>query len=206
MRSVNASTWPISQLEFGRQASYARCLPPVYPTATPKTLALEPEPEPAHRMILPACAIASQGAGEGLALATRNMVPTAPPVAKEIAAQPDEPSPEQVVVLFAFGDATLNAAARALIDQLAKPLASARRIAVSGRTDNVGPQQTNQWLATARANAVRDHLRTRYPHLAAAVELDAQGACCFAASNETPQGRAMNRRVEVFVERHAENQ
>ena len=61
-------------------------------------------------------------------------------------------------------------------------------------------------LATARANVVRDHLRVRYPHLAPAVTLEAQGACCYAASNETPAGRALNRRVEVVFERDAENQ
>jgi outer membrane protein OmpA-like peptidoglycan-associated protein len=37
------------------------------------------------------------------------------------------------------------------------------------------------------------------------VTLEAQGACCYAASNETPEGRALNRRVEVTFERDAEN-
>ena len=54
-------------------------------------------------------------------------------------------------------------------------------------------------------DAVRDHLRSRHPPLAPAVTLEAQGACCFAASNETPQGRALNRRVEIVFERDAES-
>jgi outer membrane protein OmpA-like peptidoglycan-associated protein len=133
------------------------------------------------------------------------MGPTAPTVAKAKPAQPDELLTKQVVVHFAFGDASLSPAARALIDEVVEPLASARRVAISGRTDSIGTRRSNQWLATARASAVRDHLRLRHPHLAAAVTLEAQGACCFAASNETPEGRALNRRVEIVFERDAEN-
>ena len=106
---------------------------------------------------------------------------------------------------FAFGDASLTAAARAQIDEVAGSLPSASRIAISGRTDSVGSPQSNQTLAVARANAVRDHLRNRHPHLAPAVTLEAQGACCFAAPNDTPQGRALNRRVEIVFERDSED-
>jgi outer membrane protein OmpA-like peptidoglycan-associated protein len=108
-----------------------------------------------------------------------------------------------VIVHFGFGDASLTATARAQIDEVARSLPSASRIAISGRTDSVGSPQSNQTLAVARANAVRDHLRTRYPHLASAVTLEAQGVCCFAASNDTPQGRALNRRVEIVFQREA---
>ena len=52
---------------------------------------------------------------------------------------------------------------------------------------------------------MRDHLRVRHPHLSSAVALDAEGACCFAASNETADGRALNRRVEIVFERDAED-
>jgi outer membrane protein OmpA-like peptidoglycan-associated protein len=108
-------------------------------------------------------------------------------------------------VHFAFGDASLTATARAQIDEVAGSLPSASRIAISGRTDSVGSPQSNQTLAVARANAVRDHLRNRYPHLASAVTLEARGACCFTASNDTQQGRALNRRVEIVFERDAED-
>ncbi|MDP1693727.1 MAG: OmpA family protein [Burkholderiaceae bacterium] len=202
-RSVNVIAGWISQIEFGRQAGFARCLPPACRAVTPKTLA--PDVPPALPKPRPIDTAASLTEGEALVPATGAMVPTAPTLAKANVAQPDERLTRQVVVHFAFGDATLTPTARELIDEVARPLASARRIAISGRTDSVGPQRSNQLLAAARANAVRDHLRARHPHLAPAVTLEAQGACCYAASNETPAGRALNRRVEVVLERDVEN-
>ncbi len=176
-------------------------MPPMCPAVTPKTLQLQPQLT--SQKSLPLNTAESLTTGDALAPAVGDTVPTEAALVKAGASQTDWPSTRQVVVRFAFGDATLSPAARALIDEAAKPLVSARRIAITGRTDSVGPQQNNQWLATARANAVRDHLRARHPHLAAAVTLEAQGACCFVASNETPQGRAMNRRVEIVFERDA---
>lgn len=202
-RSANVSTGRISQVEFGRQAAFARCLPPACPAVTPKTLALEARPSAGARQ--PMDTAASLSEGEALVLAPGDAGPSAPTLAKAKFAPPGELLTRQVVVHFAFGDASLSPAARALIDEVVEPLATVRRIAISGRTDSVGPRQSNQWLATARANAVRDHLRSRHPHLAPAVTLEAQGACCFAASNETPQGRALNRRVEIVFERDAES-
>ena len=202
-RSANVTTGQIAQIEFGRQAGFARCLPPACPAVTPKTLALDVPP--ALSKPRPIDTAASLTEGETLVPAAAALPPEPPAFAAK-AAQPDEASTRQVVVHFAFGDATLTPTARALIDEVAKSLTSVRRIAISGRTDSLGPQQSNELLATARAIAVRDHLRARYPHMAPAVTLEAQGACCYAASNETPAGRALNRRVEVVFERDAENQ
>lgn len=201
-RSVNITTGQIAQIEFGRQAGFARCLPPACPAVTPKTLALDVPPAISKPGPIDTAASLTEGEASVPAGAA---VPPAPAAVTAKAAQPDEPLTRQVVVHFAFGDATLTPAARALIDEVAKPLTSARRIAISGRTDSIGPQQSNQLLAAARANAVRDHLRARHPHLAPAVTLEAQGVCCYAATNETPAGRALNRRVEVVFERDAEN-
>lgn len=202
-RSVNVTTGQTVQIEFGRHARFARCQPPVCPAVTPKTLALDvPQALPKPRLI---DTVASLTEGEPLVPATDAVVQPAPTLAKGKAGQPDESMTRQVVVHFAFGDATLTPAAQALIDEVAKPLTSARRIAISGRTDSIGPQRSNQLLAAARANAVRDHLRARHPHLIPAVTLEAQGACCYAAPNETPRGRELNRRVEVIFERDAED-
>lgn len=111
----------------------------------------------------------------------------------------------QVAVHFAFSNASLSPTARDLIDQAAEAAPTARRVAISGRTDSVGPPQVNQKLALARAGAVREHLRARHPRLAPALTVQAEGACCYAASNDTPHGRAMNHRVEVVFERDAED-
>jgi len=37
------------------------------------------------------------------------------------------------------------------------------------------------------------------------LSVQADGACCYAASNDTGSGRAMNRRVEVVFKRDAED-
>ena len=202
-----APTGRITQVEFGRHAAFAQCMPPACLAVTPKTLAIDTSLAPATSP--PINPVLSLAAGEGI---VANGPPPSPAAAPDVAPNSTPNSAptaalltRQVIVHFGFGDASLSANARTLIDQVAGQLPSARRIAISGRTDSVGSQQSNQALAVARANAVRDHLRARYPQLAPAVTLKAQGACCFTASNDTPQGRTLNRRVEVVFERDTED-
>jgi outer membrane protein OmpA-like peptidoglycan-associated protein len=196
-------TGRIAQMEFGRRAAFAQCVSPACPAVTPKTLAMEPPAGPAT--LSSSNPGSSLAAGEVFVTTGSPSSPAAPAARAPISASSPAQSTRQVVVHFGFGDASLATAARAQIDEVAKSLPSASRIAISGRTDSVGSPQNNQALAVARANAVRDHLRTRYPHLAPAVTLEAQGACCYAAPNDTPQGRALNRRVEIVFERDAED-
>lgn len=201
--SKTAAAGHIAQLDFGRRAAFATCLPPACPSVTPKTLASEVPPT------LPAPHLIELGAslGRGEAIVTSDTRPSNEP-APVAAPKPErdaEPMTKQVTVHFGFGSAALSPAARASIDEAASALSSARRIAISGRTDSVGPPEINQLLALDRANAVRDHLRAHYPRLAPAVTLEAKGVCCFAAPNDTAKGRALNRRVEVVFERDAED-
>ena len=103
-----------------------------------------------------------------------------------------------VIVYFASGSATISDAARATLDQAAAGARATDRIVIASRTDNVGSKSVNQTLALTRARTVRDYLRAKLPsHPSHAFTLDAQGACCFTASNDTPEGRRQNRRVEV---------
>jgi outer membrane protein OmpA-like peptidoglycan-associated protein len=107
----------------------------------------------------------------------------------------------EVVVSFPFGSAMLTAAARASIDAAASG-DGIRRIDIQGRTDNVGPAAANGLLARQRAAAVAQYLQARHPHLAGAeVKVDGRGVCCYATENDTPEGRARNRRVEIAFER-----
>ncbi|MBX9794569.1 MAG: OmpA family protein [Burkholderiaceae bacterium] len=196
-------TGRIAQMEFGRRAAFAQCVSPACPAVTPKTLAMEPPAGPAT--LSSGNPGSSLTAGEAFVTSGGAPSPLAAPGVTLSSAATAAKSTRQVIVHFGFGDASLTATARAQIDEVAASLPSAVRIAISGRTDSVGSPQSNQTLAVARANAVRDHLRTRYPHLAPAVTLEAKGACCFAASNDTQQGRALNRRVEIVFERDAED-
>jgi len=112
-----------------------------------------------------------------------------------------EPLVSEIAVGFPFGSAMLTAAARASIDAAASG-DGIRRIDIRGRTDNVGPADANDLLARQRAAAVAQYLRARHPHLAGAeVKVDGRGVCCYATENDTPEGRARNRRVEIAFER-----
>lgn len=193
----------VAQLDFGRHAGFATCLPPACPAITPKTLPGEPPPT---APVPPAVELAgSLGRGETVSPAGpgRDVPPV--PATRGTPRSDASSASRQVVVHFAFGNATLSATARALIDEAAEAAPTARRVAISGRTDSVGPSQVNQALARARAEAVSEHLRDRHPRLAPTLTVRAEGACCFAASNDTASGRAMNRRVEVVFERDAED-
>lgn len=72
------------------------------------------------------------------------------------------------------------------------------RIEVGGHTDNVGKDADNQVLSERRAGAVRDFL---IGHGIAADRVTAKGygAKQPVASNDTEEGRALNRRTEVTV-------
>lgn len=72
------------------------------------------------------------------------------------------------------------------------------RIEVGGHTDSVGEDAANQLLSEQRANAVRSYLM-EHGIAAARVEAMGYGEAKPVASNETPEGRAQNRRTEVLV-------
>lgn len=179
----------IVQLHFGRDASFAVCIEPACPAVTRKTLPLYPTS--AANASPPSVDVATTlDPGEVVLKVQRST--------GEPAVSPAENHRVSVIVYFASGSATLSNAARAALDQAASSARASEHIVVIGRTDNVGSKRANQTLALARARTVRDYLRTKLTsHLSHAFTLDAQGACCFTVSNDTPKGRRQNRRVEV---------
>jgi outer membrane protein OmpA-like peptidoglycan-associated protein len=209
----------IVQVDFGRDARFAVCIPPACPVVTPKTLAGQFE--------APRTDQASSGHARITVDASPNLVPapsetlrpvnqTAPvrftarrPAASpplnqsrgpERPSQPIKTSTKSVTVHFASGAATLTAAESEQIDAVIADLHAARRITISAHTDNVGSAQANQALSLARANTVRDLIRDRHPPGVSPIAVEAHGACCAIASNQTAQGRALNRRVDIVVE------
>lgn len=171
----------LAQLDFGQQATFARCIPPACPTRTPKTLALDtPAPLTKH---------------------TDASIPTdpSPPATPSAPALKKEVS-HTLTLHFGLGSAKLSPAARTELKGALPDLKSTRRITIIGRTDNTGPLAFNDSLALARALAVRDHLLKTYPTLTPALTIKAQGGCCFIAPNDTQAGRTQNRRVEVVFQ------
>ena len=71
-------------------------------------------------------------------------------------------------------------------------------ILITGHTDNVGSDASNQRLSEGRANAVRRDLIMRGVD-AERIETEGKGESEPIADNETDEGRAQNRRIEVTV-------
>ena len=72
------------------------------------------------------------------------------------------------------------------------------RVAIIGHTDSSGSDAINNPLSFDRANATRDYLVSRGVS-AARIATDGRGSREPIADNSTPAGRAMNRRVEIYV-------
>lgn len=101
-------------------------------------------------------------------------------------------------VLFDTGRATLKPGATRDIDRLAQALKdnSNTRVKIEGYTDSVGSESYNQGLSERRAAAVADALQMRGVP-AARYQVEGLGKEFPVASNNTPEGRQQNRRVEI---------
>ena len=71
------------------------------------------------------------------------------------------------------------------------------RLSIEGHTDNVGSEASNQQLSEARAAAVKAFLVAAYGLDETRLEAHGFGPSKPAASNDTPEGRQQNRRVEL---------
>lgn len=173
----------ITQLDFGRAARFALCAEPACPNVTRKTLAVTAPP-----------------AAQSVVTEQPAALPIAPALVAErgpsIGAEPAVP-PHKLVLHFATDSAALTATHKALLRGALAELRKTDHIVIVGRTDNLGSEARNQSLAFGRAIAIRDHLLDLAPDLPARIAIDAKGLCCYAAPNETADGRAQNRRVEL---------
>lgn len=105
-------------------------------------------------------------------------------------------------VLFASGQASLLPYASATLDRIARAIAQispGARLRVIGHTDDQGSADANRQLSLARAQAVAQYLIEKGIDKARVVATG-MGAERPAAANQTPAGRANNRRVELIVE------
>jgi len=103
-------------------------------------------------------------------------------------------------VLFRTASATLTAEAREKLARVGGILAAHPDLHISaeGHTDNVGDAQMNQQLSERRAAAVLAYFAQQKVPLTA-VDTAGFGETRPVASNDTPEGRRQNRRVELIV-------
>jgi len=104
-------------------------------------------------------------------------------------------------VLFVTGKAELLPAARDQLDQVAAALkdqGDLKPMVVEGYTDSVGSDTNNLKLSKDRAEAVRVYLVSKGVPSDKITSVG-KGKSNPVASNDTPDGRANNRRVEIIV-------
>lgn len=101
-------------------------------------------------------------------------------------------------VNFASGDGVVSESSIPQIEQVALLLRNepALRLSIEGHTDDTGSAGRNEALSLARAEAVRDALRSHAVD-AARLEVAGHGASRPVAGNDDADGRARNRRVEL---------
>ncbi|MCB0788155.1 MAG: OmpA family protein, partial [Flavobacteriales bacterium] len=103
-------------------------------------------------------------------------------------------------VFFETASHELLPASHVELDRLVQLLErnASLRIEVGGHTDNVGGEAENQQLSERRAQAVRGYLVSK-GIAADRIEAKGYGEGRPAATNDTEEGRALNRRTEVRV-------
>ncbi|WP_281083517.1 OmpA family protein [Klebsiella quasivariicola] len=72
-------------------------------------------------------------------------------------------------------------------------------IVVAGHTDSVGEEKANQLLSLKRAESVRDWMRDTGDVPGSCFAVQGYGESRPVATNDTPEGRALNRRVEISL-------
>ncbi|MDR6578842.1 outer membrane protein OmpA-like peptidoglycan-associated protein [Pseudomonas extremaustralis] len=115
---------------------------------------------------------------------------------------------EETIVIrdvhFQFDSAKLTAADKTKLDTIATRLkkeAPSAQLRVSGHTDSVGKDAYNQKLSEKRARSVTDYLISAGVPRSNFVSVTGAGESHPVADNKTAEGRALNRRVEIQINR-----
>ncbi|MFJ4349193.1 OmpA family protein [Pseudomonas sp. NPDC089401] len=126
-----------------------------------------------------------------------------PPVVEDVVVQKEE-----VIVIrdvhFEFNSSRLTATDKDRLNTVATRLkqeAPSARLSVTGHTDSVGSDAYNQKLSERRAHSVTDYLVESGVPRASFISVTGAGEAQPVADNATAEGRAMNRRTEIRIQR-----
>lgn len=118
----------------------------------------------------------------------------------EVALQYEANRTTVVDVLFASGSAEIKSQSYPNLDNMVSILKnkSSMEIEIAGHTDNIGNDQANQALSQRRAEAVKKYL-VSHGISESRIVAKGYGESRPVESNDTEEGRAKNRRTEVWV-------
>ena len=104
-------------------------------------------------------------------------------------------------ILFPTNGTALNASAKAALDKFAISLLQNpdTDVTVFGHTDSTGTLAVNERISLERAQAVRNYLETKGIASNRFLKVEGKAYTEPVASNDTAEGRAANRRVEVYI-------
>ncbi|MEW6669296.1 MAG: OmpA family protein [Thermodesulfobacteriota bacterium] len=86
-----------------------------------------------------------------------------------------------------------------LTDVLKTPLRENYRLVLKGYSDSSGSPEDNTLLSRRRADTLKKTLVRKYYFSESRITAEGFGASAPVAPNETPEGRRLNRRVEIHV-------
>lgn len=103
-------------------------------------------------------------------------------------------------ISFDVGKADIKPKLRPVLDRFAQTLQTnpITNVRIIGYTDSTGTNAINDALSVQRAASARDYITAQGVAMNRIV-IDGRGSREPLADNSTPSGRAMNRRVEIFV-------
>jgi outer membrane protein OmpA-like peptidoglycan-associated protein len=142
---------------------------------------------------------------EAMAVAATSEAARADLIARLNKALPTRDTPRGIVaelagVEFATGSPKLGVNARESLSRFAGIVGvyPSLKILVEGHTDSTGSRETNEQLSYERADSVRQYLISQGVS-EANMQVTGRGPDVPVASNDTPEGRARNRRVEIIL-------
>lgn len=99
---------------------------------------------------------------------------------------------------FDKNSAAVKPTMKPVLDEVARGLDGTVYVDVIGHTDSTGTDAINKPLSINRADSVREYLSARGV-AASRIAINGVGASQPVASNDTLEGRAQNRRVEIYL-------
>lgn len=152
--------------------------------------------------VINACAGIAEEEVEEVAEVTEQAVETQAAAAPAAVANPAKIDTRQFSeqTLFDTNSANLNSAGTSAMDSMFAALAEYKGITgimVTGHTDSRGSDAYNQTLSEQRAQTVASAIQARYAD--ASIDVKGMGESSPVESNDTAEGRQLNRRVDIEV-------